>query len=104
MRRVAHDHKEILLVFIHRTSLGFRKPRTGVHSGLATEDRGAIDLVLLQETHVAVGEADTMDKLYHQTCGFVQEPGRTMWTEAAVPRGGVVILLHLYFSIRTLEP
>uniref|UniRef100_A0AAV1UCX1 Uncharacterized protein n=1 Tax=Peronospora matthiolae TaxID=2874970 RepID=A0AAV1UCX1_9STRA len=44
------------------------------------EGREAIDLVLLQETHVAVGEADTMNKLYHQTWGFVQEPGRTIWT------------------------
>ena len=35
------------------------------------EDRGAMDLVLLQETHVAVGEADTMDKLYHEKWGFV---------------------------------
>ena len=45
-----------------------------------------------------------MDKLYHQTWGFVQEPGRTIWTEATGPRGGVAILFHPYSSIRTLGP
>ena len=68
------------------------------------EYRGAIDLVLLQETHVAVGEADNIDKLYHQTWGFVQEPGRTIYTEAAGPRGDVANLLHPYSPIRTLKP
>ena len=67
------------------------------------EDRGAIDLILLQETHVAVGEADTMDKLYHRKLGFVQESVRTILTEAAAPWGGFATLLHPYSSIRTLD-
>ena len=68
------------------------------------ESRGAIDLVLLQETRVAVGEAARLNKLYNTTWGFVDTPGRTRWTDSDAARGVVAILLNPYSSNSEMEP
>ena len=68
------------------------------------KSRGAIDLVLLQETRVSVGEAESLNKLYNSTWGFVDKPGRTRSTESEAARGGVAILLNPYSSITDMKP
>ncbi|CAI5717474.1 unnamed protein product [Peronospora effusa] len=68
------------------------------------ETRGVIDLVLLQETRVSIGEAARLNKFYSTTWGFVDKSGRTRWTESETARGRVAILLNPYSSITEMEP
>ena len=68
------------------------------------EDRGQIDLILLQEKRVALGEAIYLDNLYHQPWGFVTKPGRTLLTESTEARGGVATLLNPYSTITGMDP
>ena len=68
------------------------------------EAREAIDLVLLQETRVTIGEATGLNKLSNTTLSFVDKPGRTRWTEFDAARGGVAILLNPYSSNTEMEP
>ena len=48
------------------------------------EERGPLDVVLLQETHVLVGEAHGLDTLYCATWGFNSDEKRgiTLWSES----------------------
>ena len=66
------------------------------------EGKGPIDLVLLQENRVNIGDSSSMDDLYNNTWGFVTKPGRTQWTESEHPRGVVTMLLNPYSSISAL--
>ena len=47
--------------------------------------RGALDLILLQETRVGMGELASLQHLYNSTWGFVNKPGYTIWTESEHP-------------------
>ena len=69
-----------------------------------SEARGIIDLVLLQETRVTLGEAAPMDNLYNSSWGFVHKLGRSLWTESEFSRGGVAILLIPYSTITEMVP
>ena len=54
-----------------------------------------MDLVLLQENRVNIGDSSTKDNLYTSKWGFVEKPGCTMSTESEHPRGGVAIVIKL---------
>ena len=70
------------------------------------EERGPLDVVLLQETHVLVGEAHGLDTLYCATWGFNSDEKRdiTLWSESSKRRGGVAILLNPYSTIQAITP
>ena len=68
------------------------------------EARGTIDLILLQETRVTIGDSATMEKLYNSSWGSVHKLGRSLWTESEHSRGGVAILLNPYSSITEMVP
>ena len=69
------------------------------------DSRGAIDLVLLQETRISIGEAAGLNKLYTTPHGASWTSSDAHGGPSSTQRvGGAVLLLNLYSSIAEMEP